>query len=419
MLFLTSSVGDAMRAARLRIGDWIADPATNEIVRGDEVVRLEPRTMDVLMALAAQPGAVVGREALFATVWAGMVVGDESLTQCVIKLRRALRDDARAPTYIEAIRKRGYRLIAPVMPETAPTLPPRPDRARRWIAATGATLTLAVAVALLGPSLLGTSGAPAQPPRGDSPSAEARAAFDRAQALVLVRRKAENDEARALYRRALDADPQFARAYAGLAMTYAMESRLAPARDAAPALDRALVLARTAEAIDPRIPEVHWVLGLVHAQARQHADAIADLRRAIELDPAYTDAYALLAGVYTYVGEPAQSIPLLRTAMRLKPSAGYLYHLLLGRAYLFENDPEQALINLRSAVLRNPVDVESRVYLAAALVAAGDRGAAGWEADEIRALWPGFSLRQWLRTYPIASEPAQQPLAALLAQVEL
>ena len=70
-----------------------------------------------------------------------------------------------------------------------------------------------------------------------------------------------------------------------------------------------------------------------------------------------------MGGIYTYVGEPAKTIPLLRTAMRLNPDGGYLYFLLLGRAYLFENDVEQALINLREALARNPDDLETRVFL--------------------------------------------------------
>jgi hypothetical protein len=53
---------------------------------------------------------------LLSAVWPGVVVGDEALSQAVTKLRKALGDDVRAPTYIETISKRGYRLIAPVNP---------------------------------------------------------------------------------------------------------------------------------------------------------------------------------------------------------------------------------------------------------------------------------------------------------------
>jgi DNA-binding winged helix-turn-helix (wHTH) protein len=113
------------RSPALRIGGWCIDRATNEIARGAERVHLEPKVMDVLMALAAEPGAVFSREQLLAAAWPGMVVGDEALTQSIIKLRRALGDNPRAPAYIETIPKRGYRLIADVTHDEA--VPPRAD----------------------------------------------------------------------------------------------------------------------------------------------------------------------------------------------------------------------------------------------------------------------------------------------------
>ncbi len=98
----------------LRIGDWVLDAALNELRRDDAAIRLEPKAIELLAFLAARPAEVVGREALLSAVWPGVVVGDDSLTQAVIKLRRALGDDAQHPRYIETIPKRGYRLIAPV-----------------------------------------------------------------------------------------------------------------------------------------------------------------------------------------------------------------------------------------------------------------------------------------------------------------
>ena len=46
--------------------------------------------MSVLVYLADRPGQVVSRDALLSAVWPGVVVGDDSLTQVVIKLRKAL-----------------------------------------------------------------------------------------------------------------------------------------------------------------------------------------------------------------------------------------------------------------------------------------------------------------------------------------
>jgi tetratricopeptide (TPR) repeat protein len=252
-----------------------------------------------------------------------------------------------------------------------------------------------------------------------TPSLEAYDDFLRARALFLVRRSEDNERARALYRRAIERDPKFARAYAGLAMTYAMDYRLSQSVDRSSTLEKAAQLAETARSIDPDIPETYWALGFVDAQSRRHPQAIEALQKAIALDRSFADAYALLGGILTYEGEPAKSIPLLRAAMRLNPDGGYLYFLLLGRAYLFVGDTEQALINLRAALMRNPADVETRVYLAAALVAAGDQPAAKWERDEIHSLEPGFSMRHWLETYPMTSAQQRQRLLTLLAEVNL
>jgi tetratricopeptide (TPR) repeat protein len=249
-------------------------------------------------------------------------------------------------------------------------------------------------------------------------SLEAYDLFLQAQALFLVRQPAVNEEARDLYRRALELDPGFARAYAGLAMTYAMDYRLRPGIDSS-ALARAFELAESARLIDPEIPEVYWALGFVHSQGRRHEQAIECLRRAIELNRSFADAYALMGGIYSYMGKPAETIPLLRTALRLNPEGGYLYFLILGRAYLFQNDVEQALINLREAAARNPVDLETRVYLAASLTAAGDRAAADWEAQEVRALETGFAARGWLDTYPLASRSHGDRLTMLLEKAGL
>jgi Tfp pilus assembly protein PilF len=235
----------------------------------------------------------------------------------------------------------------------------------------------------------------------------------------LVRRTDENQQARALYSKALELDPKFARAYAGLAMTYAMDYRYQSSAESSATLTRALELAETARLIDPDIPDVYWALGFVHVQSQRHDQAIKSLQQAVALNPSYADAYAFMGGIYTYVGQPAKSIPLLRTALRLNPDGGSLYFLLLGRAYLFENDNEQALINLREALARNPDNVETRVYLAAALVAAGNVSAAEWEADEIRAHQAGFSMRSWLETYPLTSQPHKKRLLDLLAKVGL
>jgi len=243
--------------------------------------------------------------------------------------------------------------------------------------------------------------------------------FLRGQALFLVRRTQDNQEARALFGKALELDPRFARAYAALAMTYAMDYRYQSSAEASAPLKRALELAETARQIDAGIPEVYWALGFVQAQSRRHEEALKSLQKAVELNPSYADAYALMGGIHTYLGRPAKSIPLLRTALRLNPDGGHLYYLLMGRAHLFENDVEQALFNLRQAHARNPDNLECRLFLIASLMAHGEGGEGEWEAEQIRTLEPGFSARAWLGTYPLTSASHRKTLLALLAKAGL
>jgi DNA-binding winged helix-turn-helix (wHTH) protein/TolB-like protein/Tfp pilus assembly protein PilF len=554
--------------SRLQVGEWWVDPTTNELGRAGETLRIEPKAMEVLMALAARPGGAVGREELLSAVWPGVVVGDEALTQSIIKLRKALGDNPRAPSYIETISKRGYRLIAPVRPadsikgalagdgSRAPRRPAaRPGQGMRPVSlAAGAALVLAavilaayswmrppetldadlaaldaadsrqsalVTVTVLPFEFLGTDQGQAYLARGISsdlttelsrlsalrlinPGSGASAAgnsryvvsgsvqpeagllrvnvrltdaltkeqlwserferpfrdlfavqdeiirslarqlpgkvidaekqrlakrytrsleaydyFLQGQALFLVRRNEENEQARAYFRKALEMDPRFARAYASLAMTYALESRLRPSADSSAALARAFELAETARLIDPDIPEIHWALGFVHVQGRRHEKAIESLQTALALDRSYADAYALMGGIYTYIGEPRRTIPLLRAAMRLNPDGGYLYFQILGRAYFFDNDLEQALINLREAIDRNPVDLETQVYYAGALAAAGHLNDAKWVAEEIRALDGSFRTSKWLESYPMTSSRQKATVAEFLAKVGL
>jgi Tol biopolymer transport system component/DNA-binding winged helix-turn-helix (wHTH) protein len=79
--------------------------------------------MDMLCYLSAHPGEVLTKEHLLEAVWPDTSVGDDALTRSIVELRKALGDDARSPTYIETIPRRGYRLIAKstLSREDAPT----------------------------------------------------------------------------------------------------------------------------------------------------------------------------------------------------------------------------------------------------------------------------------------------------------
>ena len=103
------------------------------LFRDDEPLELRPKSFDVLRHLAANPGRVISRRELLDQVWADVIVTDDSLTQCLIEIRKVLGDEDKS--LIKTIPRRGYLFDLP--PETTGTTDskPRPrnhDRPSRW-----------------------------------------------------------------------------------------------------------------------------------------------------------------------------------------------------------------------------------------------------------------------------------------------
>jgi transcriptional activator of cad operon len=103
----------------LQIGSWRVDPTSGSISQPDKSVRLDGRTMKLLVHLADRAGEVVSVDELLNQVWTGVIVTQDSVYQAVASLRRMLGDDAKQPAYIATVPRLGYRLVAPVRPWVA------------------------------------------------------------------------------------------------------------------------------------------------------------------------------------------------------------------------------------------------------------------------------------------------------------
>ena len=99
-----------------RIGNWLVEPSLNRLSKGDTTIQLELKVMDVLVCLAERAGEVLTRHEIVDRVWATEFISDNTLTHAITEIRNALGDDARNPSFIETIHRRGYRLIAVVEP---------------------------------------------------------------------------------------------------------------------------------------------------------------------------------------------------------------------------------------------------------------------------------------------------------------
>src|SRR5579862_2665931 len=98
-----SEIGD------FSLGELRVRPSLREVERGGSREQLEPRVMQVLVALAATEGAVVSRDDLIARCWEGRIVGEAAINRC-ISILRTLAETSGAFT-IETVPRVGYRLL--------------------------------------------------------------------------------------------------------------------------------------------------------------------------------------------------------------------------------------------------------------------------------------------------------------------
>jgi len=108
------------------VGDWLVLPRLGKIRRGDEAIHVSPRAMAVLVYLAEADGNVVSRNDILDAVWPRMAVTQDALSQCIVELRRAFRDNSKCPSVIETIPKSGIRLIVSISPVDAATTADQP-----------------------------------------------------------------------------------------------------------------------------------------------------------------------------------------------------------------------------------------------------------------------------------------------------
>jgi TolB-like protein/DNA-binding winged helix-turn-helix (wHTH) protein len=132
------------------LGDWEVQPLRGRVVGPSGPEHVEPRVMDVLLALASRPGEVIEREEILETVWHGRAMMDDPLNRCIRQLRRVFDDSPKDPRFIETVPRRGYRLVAPLrLPEPEPGLAQQSEAAQESKPARLTARMLVVAAVLL------------------------------------------------------------------------------------------------------------------------------------------------------------------------------------------------------------------------------------------------------------------------------
>jgi TolB-like protein/DNA-binding winged helix-turn-helix (wHTH) protein/tetratricopeptide (TPR) repeat protein len=217
--------------------------------------------------------------------------------------------------------------------------------------------------------------------------------------------KAENLKARAYFEAALQLDPEFATALAMLAWTYAFEAMNGWSDDRPASLQQAERIAGRALQIDPALPLAYFVRGLAYREQGEYVKALVEAQKAIQFDPSGANGQVLLATLLYYAGRPEEGLQAIRTAMQINPHHPYNYHFHLGQAYFVLHRYPEAIAALNRGLASNPASERLRVWLAAALVQSGDIEAANWEAEQVMAANPEFSIARMAQAFPF-KDPA-------------
>jgi tetratricopeptide (TPR) repeat protein len=224
----------------------------------------------------------------------------------------------------------------------------------------------------------------------------------------------DNARAQELFGKAIALDPNFARAYAALALTCVNDWRFQWSSDAERGADEALRLARHAVELDGDLPEAHWALSFVQLYRRDSLDAIHSADQALVLDHNYADAFVTLAMSTAYAGDPKRAIGLIGAGMKLNPHYGDAYRSALGLAYFLAGQYEKAVPVQKEAIDNDPEKIQSRLALGATYIKLGRQADAEWQAIEVLAIKPGFTLDKIERISPFRTDSELEAYKALL-----
>jgi TolB-like protein/DNA-binding winged helix-turn-helix (wHTH) protein/Tfp pilus assembly protein PilF len=221
------------------------------------------------------------------------------------------------------------------------------------------------------------------------------------------------------FKRAIALDPQFARAYAALALTWTRRAIDGWTEKPEQALAKAAKLANQAAEIDPDLPQVHFVRGQIALFFGDHAAAISAAMKATRINPNYADAYGLLAWILHYGGRPRLAEKALQDALSRNPASNASYKQIAGEIQFVTYRYDEAVESFEAALERNPTHTRARLWLAASLVLLGKFDEAAWEIDEMQTTNPDLHSTNLLFSIPHKDPEVADTLKKALRKLDL
>jgi adenylate cyclase len=218
--------------------------------------------------------------------------------------------------------------------------------------------------------------------------------------------KADNAEARRLFRQAVEQDDQFAAAYTMLAYACFMAVFDALTDYRVDQLTESFDMAQKAVRLDGRDAMAHAILGRVLSMRHQHDLAIAECDKAIELNPNLSQAQFGRGLALVLAGRPGEAVANLENAARLSPRDPnyYAFLLIFAWADLLQGRYDGALEWARRAVAQPNSGVWGNATLAIALAHLDRREEAREALDALIEEKPDMALSFIAETLPFRRE---------------
>ena len=202
--------------------------------------------------------------------------------------------------------------------------------------------------------------------------------------------------ARYCFESALELDPDYAAAYARLALNYIFRWIQDWSKSKEDSLDKGLEFALKAVTIDSQLAMAHAALSWAYLWHGEHDKAIAEGRLATELDPDDVLAVERLAMGMIFSGDAESSLPLIEKARRLNPN--FTYDFVHGVAMFMMSNYGEAIEDTQRSFDQSPHFVPAGLYLAASHALAGNQSEAEAAVAKIRQFSPSYHLRDGFLT---------------------
>ena len=268
-----SSAAELAQRSPFFLGTTRVVPATRLIEFRGDAVTVEPRIMQVLLALVDARGTVVSRDDLTRQCWPGRFVAEDSLNAAIAELRKALRTVGSDNVSVETIPKTGYRIVAPGFEPSIDA----PTKLHTRRGASGIMLAGGVAVLSAASGLaVWSMKRPQNAKAGDLIASGTQA----------LRQGLPDPSAQGVdaFRRAVEIEPDNAKAWGLLALAWRASSEYAEPARATEARRSAELAARRALALDARQSDALTALALLVPSFGQWAEAERRLRQVLAVD---------------------------------------------------------------------------------------------------------------------------------------